>query len=204
MSNLSNLSIYRTSMREANRQMDVFHFTYNNIFCRVLIHSFSKPQNKYFPCSLFFTNPDDHTNDFECLANAQKLDVSYSHIAKFFHIQNGGQNTPLGTLYRHFYESLNRAIPNHVHIRLESDDRQLIRNKIRTIDDNIPKPYLYDVRTTGGHRTNLDNDKAAASYPDIYVHFQKDTDYSFFFTADPSKEVTLDTLLQKIEHRNHR
>ena len=69
-------------------------------------------------------------------------------------------------------------------------------------DDNILKPYLYDVRTTGGHRTNLDNDKAA-SYPDIYVHFQNDTDYSFFFTADPSKEVTLDTLLQKIEHRNH-
>lgn len=200
---LENLYILSANLRSVNRMLTIFPFEYNQVKCNIIFHRLTKTYKTYWTIKLSFLNPNDHSFDFECFANANSLDVDYQTLSNFFKLKNNG-NASIKEIFETFYQKFNLAIDvNAIFIPEEHQNEinQYIYNHENVDDRN--KIYLFDLRHTG-NRSSFNNDKAASRYPEIYKYFADDTEYSFCFTDNDKREVTLDELVETIQSRQSR
>ena len=198
---LENLYVLGTALLRNNRRLYVFSITYNNIKCNVIFHRLIKPK-RYWTIALTFIKVANNAAVLSCYANKATTDLLFSDFCAFFNIQVGNGNASPKDIFASFYQSLNTQIPHNIGT-LNEEQRVLMGNYIynHEIGDEQNRLYLYDLRRTG-NRSEYNNDKAAARYPDIYEHFKDDIEYSFYFSEHPEDEVTLNELLEKLRLRN--
>ena len=198
---LNNLYILGNHLKAINRFVYPFKFTYNNVEVYVIYHRLDHTYNKYWTIRLSFINFSDRQNDFECYANKNSLDITYTILQKFFHLSTIG-NSDIKDIFNSFYKHFNAHIPTHVSDITDPKLQKSAAEYIHKYDNEKDKIYLFDVRHTSG-RTNFNNDKAAAMYPEIYHEFRNDYSLSFFFTADINKETPLKELIDKAIKRGY-
>lgn len=199
---LDNLYVLGSTLLNNNRRLYVFLITYNHIQCNVVFHRLIKPVG-YWTIELSFIKVTDNNAVLSCYANKARTNLSLDEFCDFFDIQVGEGNASLKDIFSAFYTSLNNQIPHTIE-RLNDVQRELMSDYIYHYEnrDEHNRLYLYDLRKTG-NRSEYNNDKAAARYPDIYEHFQNDREYSFYFSEHREDEVTLNQLLEKLRKRNN-
>ena len=197
---LKNLYTLGTLLLKNDRRLHVFFISYNGIDCNVIFHRLKKA-NGFWTIQLEFVKVANDES-LVCYANKASTDLKINDFCAFFNIQLGEGKADVKDIFGRFYMSLNEQVPTKL-ISLNEDQRQLMCSYIQNHEpaDEAAKIYLFDLRKTG-NRSEYNNDKAAARYPDIYEHFKDDDEYSFYFTDDYSKEVTLDQLLEKLKRRS--
>ena len=191
------------NLKRAGRHITVFDYSYNGIKCEVVFHRLPQAYQKIWTIKLSFYNPSDHSNDFSCYANRVRMSFDASEFASFFHIAYGGGGH-LRNLIEGFYEDFGRRINTVIPDQYDGDDRVTMERYIyqnESVDDR-DKIYIYDVRQTRGVRSELNSDKAATRYPEVYAEFREDTTLSFFFSPNREDECTLDQIIEKIKRRN--
>lgn len=198
---LDNLYVLGSELLKMNRRLYVFLITYNNIKCNVIFHRLEKSHG-YYPIQLEFVKVTDDTT-LSCYAHKSSTDLKFSDFAEFFNINTGSGKAEVRDIFSSFYKSLNSQIPTAVTSlnKTQNDLMSGFINRHSSVKE-AAKKYLYDFRLNSGSRSKYNNDKAAALYPDIYEHFKKDIDHSFFFSPNKADEVTLNQLLAKIRNRN--
>lgn len=121
--------------------------------------------------------------------------MTYTQLKKFFHLNSDG-HSEIGEIFNGFYKKFNVNVPINISDTADTNLKKAASSYIKEHDNEKDKIYLFDVRHTSG-RTGFNNDKAALRYPEIYRAFRDDYHLSFFFTADASKEVTLEELFER-------
>lgn len=197
---LNNLYKLGSELLKQNRRLHVFYITYNKIHCNVIFHRLIKPIG-YWTIQLEFIKATSNES-LSCYANKATTNLNFNKFCDFFNINTNTGNSTIRDIYCSFYKSLNNQIPTIISV-MDNGQRYLMSNFICSHEavDESKKIYLYDIRKTG-HRTEYNNDKAAALYPDIYDHFKYDLDHSFCFSSNANIEVTLDQLLTKLRKRS--
>ena len=193
---LDNLYVLGSGLLKDNRRLSVFLITYNHIQCNVIFHRLVKPIG-YWTIELSFVKVENNDAVLTCYANKVRTNLSFDEFCNFFELQVGKGDTNPKIILSAFYNSLNSQIPTTVE-HLNDNQRRLMSDYISHCEsgDERKRIYLYDLRRTG-NRTEYNNDKAAARYPDIYEQFKNDKEYSFYFS------VTLNQLLEKLRNRNN-
>lgn len=192
---LENLYLLGNALNDINRYVYPFKFIYNNVTAYVVYHRLEKPYKKFWTIRLSFINFANREADFECYANQNSLDVSYTAIKNFFNLNDAGNNE-LKDIFNGFYEYFNEHIPTTVEDVHDKKLRIAALEYIQNNDDENDRIYIFDIRKTSGEkRSKYNNDKAAFLYPDIYNVFRTDYSLSFFFSADVTKEKKLKELL---------
>ena len=197
---LDNLYKLGSELMKNGRMLSVFCITYNSVECYVVFHRLEKAKG-YYTIKLEFIRIDDHES-LVCYANKSHTNLDFIDFKNFFRLNTGFGKAEIRDIFKNFYNSFNSQIPTIIET-MNREQQNVMRNYIY---NNSPaserdKIYLYDFKKTRGHRTNFNNDKAAASYPEIYEHFKHDTDHSFFFSPREEDEVNLSQLLQKLANR---
>lgn len=199
---LERLYVLGTLLLHHNRRLFVFLITYNHIQCNVIFHRLIKPEG-YWTIRLTFIKVENNDETLSCYANRIRTDLNIDEFTTFFDIQTDKSSTSIKNIFTTFYRSFNNQIPDNIE-HLNNEQRALMGNYITHQEqgDAQNRIYLFDIRHTG-NRSEYNNDKAVARYPEIYAHFQHDTDYSFYFSENPADEVTLNQLLRKLRNRGY-
>lgn len=203
MGYLDRLYVLGNNLKSINRHITVLDYNYNDVRCEVIFHRLPHPVQKIWTIKLSFYNPSDHSNDFSCYANRVRMSFDAGEFAAFFHITYGSGGH-MRDIIEGFYDNFGRSINTKIPDIYAGDGRDTMERYIyqnESIDDR-DRIYIYDVRPTRGVRSELNNDKAAALYPEIYAEFREDTTLSFFFSPNKGEECTLDQIIEKIRRRN--
>ena len=100
------------------------------------------------------------------------------------------------SFYSDFDQSINTEIPD----RYDGDGKNTMNRYIyenESVNDQ-DKIYLCGIRHTHGMKSELNRDKAAARYPEIYSSFAKDNTVEYVFSEDKSQECMLENAVRNI------
>ena len=188
----SNLYKLVDNLKKANRHITVIAYACNGVSCQIVIHRLPTFYQKIWSVKLTFCNPADYVHDFSCYANKVRMNFDAEELTEFFHItdtKRGNMRQIIESFYSDFDQSINTEIPD----RYDGDDKNVLNRYIyenESVNDR-DKIYLYDIRQTHGIKSELNRDKAAVRYPEIYSSFAKDNTVEYVFSADKSQECML-------------
>ena len=180
------------NLKKAKRHIAVIAYACDGVSCQIVIHRLPIFYQKIWPVKLSFYNLADHAHDFSCYANRIRMSFDAEELTEFFHItdtKRGNMRQIIETFYRVFDQSVNIEIPD----RYDGDGKNTMNRYIyenESVNDR-DKIYLCGIRQTHGIKSELNNDKAAVRYPEIYSSFAKDSTIEYVFSADKSQECML-------------
>lgn len=202
---LSNLRLLRDDMKEKEKAVVVFRFTYKscNYFvavCLLTEEEQSKESNKYALVRLRFMRVRNLDDYLDCYANSRRMIEHYGKIRQFFGVE---MQPDIHCWIDSFLSYLGKRIPKKAPENKNKDEHNAV---IRTIchhenrDPNrIYRSHIFRNGKINGkqkYRTEYNAQLAAVRFPHLYQIFKTDKIVSFAFTDDFNKEKSEAEILE--------
>lgn len=192
----TNLVYLLRDMEKKGWIIDSFPFSYNGIETIALITRYREGEKKpeHAQAKVCFVLRKNISVDLNAWANF--FDVNFDSVSAFCdfgHILNRSQGRPL---FEDFSKYFARFIPSSkVEIKQDELERKILGGRA---EGNDPFAiYCHDVRRNGlkengtpKHRSIENSNKAKILRPNLYSRFCSDSNLSFYFSRDISKEKT--------------
>lgn len=194
---INNIGALKQNLRENGWHMTAFEFEYKTIEYDVLfedIDNFQKKKNEYASVKLTFIDIANPDRSYTVEANQHQMFFTPREFRAYFGIQ---YSENLGDVFKQFYTRFVDFVPavanEHLNNRQNNEiDRALAQNGSR--DPNAI--YCYDARRLGSregqqmHRSIFISNLTKRKKPDLYARFENELTVTFFFSPDPSKELS--------------
>lgn len=202
-----NLVSLLTDMENKGWVIDSFPFSYNNVNTVVVITRYIEEENKpsgYAKIKVCFVLRKDISVCLRGWADLWEVKFDSSQdFRNFWHIQN--RENPRN-LFVKFAEHFARFIPTQkIEDKADDGERRILAgyaegNDLRAI-------YCFDVRRNGSRdgvqnkRSRVNSDKARLLRPNLYQHYKRDQNLSFFFSINPEDEKTDEEIMSQVALR---
>ena len=203
-----NLRDLLNDMKSKNRTIEAFPFNYNQVQYAVILTRYkpNEPRPKHAQAKLEFFNLNSGNSIF---AYADFYEVHFGNATDFINFFK--INVQVGTAtIREIFQSFSNVfadfIPTHTKKGLDIIYKKIVATRL---EPNSPNTiYCYDVRRNGkdkagnpNHRSVENNEKAKILRPELYEKFKADSNYSFFFSDNPSDEKTDAEIIREVTNR---
>ncbi|MBS5794198.1 MAG: DUF6037 family protein [Lachnospirales bacterium] len=204
-----NLPLLLKDMEIKQWIIDSFEFLYKNHIYIVILRTYKEGENKpskFAKAKVEFIDSNSIENSINAYIdfyNVWFTNREKERFRTFFGIANGKSNRDL---FNDFSKIFANYIPKEKTIYKNEGERNLMA---RRVEGNNPNAiYCYDVRRNGKKENDLPNirsiensNKAKLLRPKLYEKYYKDTNLSFFFSDDSSKERTDEEIIKSFANR---
>lgn len=196
-----------SDMEKKNWVIDVFQFTYNTIPCYCLFTLYDANEKKPSDNAKLKLEFIHQTNTNESIkAYADFLEVKFKSVSEFCNFFNIKGNGNYRDLFKNFANFFSTVLPKEITKNKPRTEERLIARRLEP--DNPNAIYCFDIRRNG-HDENGNNNvrsvrnsqKAEMFCSDLYERFKSDTNLSFFFSENPSDEVSEKEMLRRFSER---
>lgn len=209
MAKLENLEYLINDMHEKEWTIDSFPFEYNKTKTIVILTLYKDEEQKpsqYAKAKLRFVRYNDTNHYINAYIDFYEVHFeSAMEFINFFGIQNTNANRNLFLDFNAFFAS---AIPKKKVIDKKDATERLILGG-HSESNNPNSIYCYDVRRSGlnkeerfKHRTTENSNKAKVLRPKLYEMYKDDITLSFYFSDDPSRELSDEEIMANVAKRN--
>lgn len=209
---LENLKILRDDMRDKEKAVIVFRFSYNQVKCYVAVCLLNekeekKEETKYALVRLCFMKADNINDFLDCYANVKGITAGMTELRKFFGIEYQEDGV---AWINSFMECLGKKIPVVVPEPDESEQKAIIHTICRHENYNPNRIYrkymFYNGKENGKqkHRTEYNGQLASIRFPKLYPKFKNDKTISFAFTENEKDDKSEEEILENFERNERR
>ncbi|HFC6370171.1 TPA: DUF6037 family protein [Neisseria lactamica] len=204
----NNLKDLLNDMRSKNRIIEAFPFNYNQRQYAVILTRYkpNEPRLDYAQAKLEFFNLNSENSIF---AYADFYEVHFKNATDFINFFEINVQTGAATI-REIFQSFSIFFADFIPTQTKKDLDIVYKRIVATrLEPNSPNTiYCYDVRRNGknkagnpNHRSVENNEKAKILRPGLYEKFKADSNYSFFFSDNPSDEKTDAEIIREVINR---
>ena len=155
-----------------------------------------KKKDKFALVKLHFLKVDNLDDDLLVEANCLKILASAKQLRNYFGIEYCEN---LGNILKQFSEQLGRSIPWELKDNYSELQKDLMVCSLSKSDSEDPrKRYCYKVKHNPNNacRSEFNTDKTKKLRPALFKKLGNDTNISFCYTADSSKEKDDATIIR--------
>lgn len=202
-----NLPKLLNDMRSKKWIIDSFQFRYKEETYIVLLTIYKKEEHKpskYAVAKIEFIKLNDINSSIN--AYVDFFNVHFNNrqeFCNFFNVENKFANREL---FNDFSEIFSNYIPKEKIINKSEIERRIIGSRVEGGNPNAI--YCYDVRRNGKKEDGSPNvrsiensNKAETLRPKLYEKYSNDTNLSFFFSDDQSKEKSDEEIIKAFSNR---
>lgn len=204
----NNLKDLLNDMRSKNRIIEAFPFNYNQRQYAVILTRYKpdEPRPNYAQTKLEFFNLDSENSIF---AYADFYEVHFKNATDFIIFFKINVQTSATTI-REIFQSFSNLFADFIPTQTKKDLDIVYKRIVATrLEPNSPNAiYCYEVRRNGKdkagkpNRRSVENsEKAKILRPKLYEKFKADSNYSFFFSDNPSNEKTDAEIIREVTNR---
>lgn len=204
---INNIGALKQNLRENGWHMTAFEFQYKRIEYDVLFEDLDNLKKKERKASVRLTFIDTFQPNriYSVEANQYQMFFTPKEFREYFGIK---YSPNLGDVFKQFYDRFIDFVPaaanEHLNDRQNNEiDRALAQNGTR--DPNAI--YCYDARRLGKrdgnqmHRSIFISNLTKRKKPNLYAHFERETTITFFFSPDPTKELSTIEIINNFAKR---
>lgn len=202
---LENLRIIRNELKKRNWVVDAFLFQYKNQEYIVLVKVYSDEEENQKPAfaivKLEFIKKGHKNENFCTYADLYKIDIPDKKTFRdFFGIE---YKENLGDVFKQFTQHFSTFIPNQLTAIRDESLKKTVTEYLNKTDSQSSKGiYCFGVMRNGirkngkqAQRSPANNQKAEFLRPELHKKLN-DTTISFCFCDDPSREKTVEEILE--------
>ncbi|HEZ1373836.1 TPA: DUF6037 family protein [Neisseria meningitidis] len=207
--NFNNLKYLLNDMRNKNRIIEAFPFNYNQRQYAVILTRYKPDEPRpddYAQAKLEFFNLNSENSIFAYADFYEVHFKSATDFINFFKINVQAGAAKIREIFQSFSNFFADFIPTQTKKDLDIIYKRIVATRL---EPNSPNTiYCYDVRRNGKdkagkpNRRSVENsEKAKILRPELYEKFKADSNYSFFFSDNPSDEKTDAEIIREVTNR---